>query len=1152
MEKTIKNFVDSKENGLMLLNLPTGFGKTTSVVKFIKSYLEDKNSNIKKIYFVANLKNNLPIEQLQQALGNDYDKYCLILKPYWESVVDNFENVKINAIEITKSDEYNALRQDIETLKMLEEQSEKANNDEIKSEELTKNSQLKSAIDSYKNKIENDSEPKFRKFLKKTYFYNKPSYEKEKILKKEKWISELYSQVRIKDDDIKVVITTTNKFFSPTDIFCRMPFYLYNEDKLTKNTITFIDEFDTTKSVLLNQIISDGLKYEIDIFSLFLDIYNSLTNLNFPNELKKSSKYRVKKIEEGKWDEIEDLIDELKTQFKNLYNTHKLNLLFKSKNLNKKKAFIFNDGYSLNIYNDKSKMILISKFNEDENNMSIMAEKKRIKSYDGIKFDTILYEVNKAINSFIRKVAYMSRNYMEYKNEKNIGQEAKYTFDEATFTILSAFNIPSEFRQYLLEKVIVADVNYKIGNKYDCNDDEKFMRYGFEYTEIKDDHNHDLQTKAHAFRFNTTPEDILIKLCLNSRVVGISATASVDTVIGNYDIDFLKKVLKENYYKIQDNDFQRLKKDFLKTQMIYDEENITINTISLNDSKAYSYKEKCIEIVNKLFKDGYKEKYLEIIDNSNNHYYDLIVFKLLELFKYIAQSDNIYSTLAFLNSFPKNIKQNENAIDFELLNNGIQDLKNQELISNSPIMHIIKSKNYDEKLSEIHSDLADGKKVLVISTYKTIGNGKNIQYKIPNDNNIIKNVICTSNINANSEKDFDAVYLSTPTNLTQVISFNSENKTEDLCRLIFEQEYLYKKGYVNYNQKQKNIETGFKRTFYNETLGFMHLYSKDVNLHTAQLIIQAIGRICRTRNKNKTINIFYDNEIIRRLNSVHDELINENSLYNKEFLKLFDIEVLNANFDIEKYAKINKDCYYTITKMAKELRSNNERINEWKELREYVLKNPTTNLVKDKYKQFYFEFDDERSAYSYRFANNEISEIYFDNYSGYNQVSEDDCGLSRLMQIEEIKDFFVKNHYACTFGKGKYILSQSLYRQIYKAALGEIVGKIIVEIITGFELENINNTKEYELFDYKSGNLYFDFKNWDNFIVDNENYCKKIEYKLKQIKCAEKVVVINLFKKENDIIQVSTNEKIIQIPYLIDENNEINYKEIDEKLQEFL
>ena len=66
--------LDNKSNtGLLLLDLPTGTGKTYNVLRFIKEYL--KQNHEKKIFFVTTLKKNLdaPFNELQKELDSDPD-----------------------------------------------------------------------------------------------------------------------------------------------------------------------------------------------------------------------------------------------------------------------------------------------------------------------------------------------------------------------------------------------------------------------------------------------------------------------------------------------------------------------------------------------------------------------------------------------------------------------------------------------------------------------------------------------------------------------------------------------------------------------------------------------------------------------------------------------------------------------------------------------------------------------------------------------------------------------------------------------------------------------------------------------------------------------------------------------------------------------
>lgn len=57
MYSCIKSFMDNdKENGLLLLDMPTGFGKTYSVIKYIAEYMKENSNNGKKSFSLSTLK----------------------------------------------------------------------------------------------------------------------------------------------------------------------------------------------------------------------------------------------------------------------------------------------------------------------------------------------------------------------------------------------------------------------------------------------------------------------------------------------------------------------------------------------------------------------------------------------------------------------------------------------------------------------------------------------------------------------------------------------------------------------------------------------------------------------------------------------------------------------------------------------------------------------------------------------------------------------------------------------------------------------------------------------------------------------------------------------------------------------------------------
>ena len=88
-----------------------------------------------------------------------------------------------------------------------------------------------------------------------------------------------------------------------------------------------------------------------------------------------------------------------------------------------------------------------------------------------------------------------------------------------------------------------------------------------------------------------------------------------------------------------------------------------------------------------------------------------------------------------------------------------------------------------------------------------------------------------------------------------------EDKYDDLARFLYQQEYLYKRNYLTYPEMRNNIANGFRKTFFSEKAP-LYYKNGDVYLHTLKIAIQAIGRICRCRSKNKDIYVLADRELI--------------------------------------------------------------------------------------------------------------------------------------------------------------------------------------------------------------------------------------------------------------------------------------------------
>ncbi len=1144
MLQVINKFVNDKENGLFLLDLPTGFGKTTAVLDFIENFVKNESNNQRKIFFITNLKINLPCDKLKERLGDDlfYDK-CLLLESYYERVIKKWKYQHITQTTILRSDEYNKLSEDIEIYNQIDEEMKISSSSD---ENLKIRLKYKNDIE---NRIREKSEPEFRKFIKSTYFIGKSVVDKKKFIRENQWFRDLYPSVDI--DKYSVLFMTTTKFFNSIDSFYRMPYYLYDDD-ITKNSIIFIDEFDSTKETILSNIIDEDMKTQIDLLKLFLNIYYSIMNLKLPTRFLKVSNFVKQQIDAGKdWKEPQEIIDLIKREFENKYNDNNFDFSLKSIDLDKNKSFLFYDGTSFTIVKDNSRKNIYTKVNKDAKYLNLYPNNQKYVKDKPIK--KLITELNSSINYFTRGIVFLAENFQWLKNENLDINDTQYSFEECLMSIISLFNIDSEFVDFIFDRAVLYNKGKSLNDTEEVAEDN-FMRKGFNFTEIEDDRYHDLQSKFHAFYFHTTPEDLILRLAVKSNVIGVSATATLDTVIGNYDIKYLEKKLQDNFCKISKEDEIRLKNAFNKTLEIYKKGNVNINNYAIDDIPQFSYEDKIYEIIKfRLFKDeNKKEKWTkiftdELTQKTNGRkkkdsaiYYQLIRFKLGLVYKYFCEHKEIHSFLCFLN-FTVNTKSN---VTFKELNDLFKDIAEDCGVQYVKPQSVYGA-NFKQEYNTSLSKLQQGEKIFWLSTYKTIGSGKNIQYKIPDA--VKDNVILDGD---REDKDFDGIYLSTPTNMSQVLYYDSPNKYKDLAMYLFEQEYLNKAGKINYFPMKQNIIRGFKKTFYNvEDIYYPN--NDDILIHNAQIIIQAVGRICRCRNKNKEIHILTDVDVVDRLQKVQS-IIKEGN-YNLELTSILDTPITRKEVELAELSKINYNTFCEIRKKAWFVRRSYENVKEWQYIRDYVLRNPTTDNVVDDLKDYYFKFDDKYSGYSYhKNSKQEFDDFNLINKINSQQVSDSDCCLSALLEIPEVYKKFEEEKYAMSFKRGNYIMSQSLYQQVYKGALGEVVGKIILENGLGIDLEEIDDYTKYELFDFKHNNIYFDFKHWDDFIIDHNKYCDKIRKKLNRVN-GEKCFIINLtVSRSTKYIRQEIQDGIYIIPFLINpETGEVDSETIeyiDEKI----
>lgn len=347
MKQAIVNFCKSTDTGLFLLDMPTGFGKTYSVLEFMVDYYDSPEFKDKKIFFVTTLKKNLPDKELREHFAkrgkaDDYDKYCLRIEANADMVVEKLDELyrarKIPAA-ITMKQEFKDLHGSV---KLLNEYRDKKRELKGTSKDII-NVLCKNAEDA----IRKQQEGAFRKVIESELKQFRTPKEKLKNIANNldyHWIGELYPAVYTREK--RIVFMSMDKFFLGNTTIIEPTYSFYNND-ITKNAIIFIDEFDATRDRLLNQIITRGLENHIDYLGLFHRVYASLKTRDFPAELTTASKLQQAYLDEHKnAKNPTEIIEGFGGVFDETYDRFAMQYSFKTEEDGKgdrSRNFIFND-----------------------------------------------------------------------------------------------------------------------------------------------------------------------------------------------------------------------------------------------------------------------------------------------------------------------------------------------------------------------------------------------------------------------------------------------------------------------------------------------------------------------------------------------------------------------------------------------------------------------------------------------------------------------------------------------------------------------------------------------------------------------------------------------------------------------------------------
>lgn len=1141
--------------GLLLVDPNTGSGKSHFSSQAIYDYVHTPNS--KQIYFTTSLLKNLCISEMQKIYENhndpNYDKEVLVIKANVNFAKDNLPKVTI-PVEF-QSEEYKYLTSLID---------------------ITKDKSFSNTPALYQQEIEEkiiNAEYIFRKSLRKIISNDikGTTEEKKTILKcnrKYQWIVQIYPTVFT--DDYKIIFLSVNKLLTRNDTLIK-PTYQFLSSEVLKNSIFFIDEFDATKETIKEAIINEAVESQNDYLDIVKELHGKL------HDYKPATAFYRPYEEYAKNKAYLPTLESMTKEVDSIYEKYSLFFNYKtdSASIDRSRGFLFFDG-SFRSYLKNNCHYIRTCVDEKAQQVKIYFESKedydKNKNLDtDINIYSLLRELTTFLNGFARFIASWADKYAANENEKRKSSATNgiyetFTFESAVDTICDIYFKNERLNSILHDLAISTKLKNVPGKDLNTSiDDFSFYNRGYKFFEFLDSDSHNEETKIQFVQINNTPEKILLFMAKQTKVIGLSATCRINSVLSNYSIDYLKDELKDNFMFLSEESYSAIKAEQSKKWQAYKDGRVNIVVESVDkgiENKTTTERLKVTCNNNDLQKVFDNKLKTLSLSKNNAEYYHKRYCNIFEVLKRFIENDEIKSFLCLNMALPKN---GDSHLDLKLINDFSEyycKITNRK----APDIRVLNSEDFDTQKESLLKDLSAGKKIFVFSSYKTIGAGQNLQYSIPENEKII-NIYNRPGETKKQEKDFDGIYLGDITNVVTNITDVENISLKELLEYLFEIKYLYSNYEIGPSTFAQLIQIGFKA--YSGKRDFSNILEDlrscaSVRRKATRDVIQAVGRICRTFNKKENIYIYTNNSLLTTIDNscVRLDIINPEleALFNysKEFIR----PLPEDKSLIENEAAIKSENADSYIKSMLQRDWTPHSINLWKELRETVMKYPTADIAdSDKIrtiKKFYFSNFENKSEYYFAqrgdftdirinlFNDLSIFKKELDNDYKIMKVSEESLRLKEFFKYPGMEQFFIDNEFKTSFGNKDLIISPALFNNIYKGALGEYAGKFILEQELNIKLKEIENPDHFEFFDFVlSEGIYLDFKHWKQKLIKDDTYLfTKILNKLNAID-GNKVYIINILKENDDnIIHRNCDDRIIEIPWLIDENSNSNKEAI--------
>lgn len=1054
----------------------------------------------------------------------------------------------------------------------------------------------------------------YKKYLENTKQVRKVSVES--MLRRFPALMEVYPQVEFRSK--KVLIMTVHKAMYGIDPILTEKIQLPNfADK--KKTLILFDESDQAAVSMRNAIIDQAIESAggnkrfakgYNGYLQYKDLIDNPEHISneYYGSLLENSIHKVQSITQTNWERTFKKTEPYKSIF-----------LDDIANLEEYRKGVFFSGPALKLNisqaNDKTRSYICYKKGDRHFRLVHSDDDSKLNSeYDIVvpidKFLSLVMSNTTAIKSQFRKVITESlqnsrKNFEEEEKAvaNNTSTQNHYlgypTLEREIHTLLSRFETTSEFQfEQQMNEFMTNRKNLRIQSGEDSIKLPDFSVYsqGVQlFQEEIDERDNQHRVRLSCREITTTPEKIIVDLVHSSdtSVVLCSATASSNSVVSNCDIKYLKHILGDKVHSLSIEEKQTFDKLVSKTYPVdHKVEIVSIKKFEYPkiDSARYLMPEKYKRIFSKeAQEEGMDEEWFRITlrelnkDSQSAKNTDNISFQLYRLFQFIEAyhwfytHDDIHSMLYFQNRTGDKDRNQIHVLSC-LIDGSYKDYPelDSEIPSNWENKHIRISKDWEEVETSILKELSNDKdaKLMLVSAYGSFKAGANMQYEIPSG----LDYIAGDNWESSAEKlkkDWDSVYLQAPTSYLMINEDGNEQTFEkSLYNAMLTLMMLYERGCLSKGDVASWMCKALSNAFYFGEKNNPGI-TKDKAAWAQTIVEQAVGRLCRTRNKPHTTYILFDESM-----TLLFDKSNTNKSLTKEFKKLVQyilshsieiqtsdnpdevIRCNSANYaqgqldrlrrialrytphlgeeeDFDDEAEGNNNIPYNV-KVSQIMNQSYKKtiiskpvIYSLDELTEEDKKLTFMNKCYGDWKR------NEQNEYIFSFDNKKVCPA---NKGKTYPISPSSVRLDVLMKNNVIREYFKVHGYATEWKEGGLILHPQILATDYAGEIGEEAFKALVLHYTNCKEEDILHLegKDYELADFIIKNadgtykIAFDIKNMRPQVDHDDRpgdmpTSQKRELKKKRLGC--EIITVNMLE-----IQKESMDGIREIDGMITES----------------